>query len=943
MTFKITQDTINAALKKVITTQVNEPQSPILEQQKEVAEVELKEKFISLRDDLRPSPVIKGPQTAKKIIPSDLSNKILSKGDFNLLVQESENRPEDFEPLKVTRANALNQLNDIGFLRTIGLRPTVKKTSADPATLAAAKRYFSVDSQSFGPRTEAYTKDKIEDNETFVTDSLRGRAGKYWTIDQQNNNFTFVDSSDPSVKSTSPYTFKTQEVYNSLEPSDFGRVEQWVTVKGNRKMFQTANKEYSKDLWNQYIRGGLFVGSTKKGNGQPIQFSSTIKENELYFDHAYEMPVPFSSDEIKDFQVPQGALVAETKPEYNFFIKDYEETITKRKDVLDNTLPNLYVFMSELKNENPNPEFRNLITLDDTLETNEQIVRRKEGRQKFDIKDHPIGQYYDLFARQYSTAVKNGAVERLSKRFSNIAVPIEEIDLFNSFNQKSEMFPMLVDIRLGTDRTTTFAQILEDSQMTNAFMTRIINRHIDGEATVMNAEVAIETIVQRADGDNKEKISKFESVKKRAWNLAEILEDLRKGDVNLNSDSSIFLGDYNQETRTLAGPEFKFFKSLMFSIVQGKFQALVKDKFRTLDEVLTGESAYSETVMYRISKHEFGPAGQPIQNVWLPNSNRIDVLRFLDTQVKYNKRYVYKIWAYQMVIGTKYWYTDLNTESYDHHASYKTHMEPSVMLVETPIMETTLRITDKPPIPPEVDIIPYKGIDNEMLFYMKSSVGEFDAEPVMIQPTDQAIFNTIRESQKKKTGEKITFGTDDHPTTYQIFRIEKQPTAYSDFTGNLRASVDTDFSLKSLQSATSISHIDGIEPNKKYYYIFRTIDVHGHVSNPTPVFEVEMINENGLIFPTIRTVDFKEMARTPDKPARRFIQIVPNVLQSLINEEKSGYNTAKTADEVKRKIHLGVTTDAVWGKRFKVRLTSKSTGKKIELNFGFEHKDAEKA
>lgn len=938
MAFKITPDIVQSALKATITTRTIEAESPVVrearEQEERVKEKvkksskrkkKRKKKKKQITDGLHPAPIIQGMKSEKKIVPTDGRGRMLNEEEFRVEIQDTESRPEDFVALREV---------------------VVEKTPPPTEVLAAGKRHLSVDTQVFGPRTADFVADTIENNNRFVMDALRGRAGKYWTVDEKGKNFTFVEQVVSSVRDAVPYTFNVQEAHNAPEESDFGRTRQWVALKGNRKFFENARGEYSPDLWRSYVRGGEYVGSSKKSKGQAIVYSPSIRENEFFFDHVYELPVPFVDKEIKEYQVPQGALVAEINHEYNFYIKDYEETVTRRKDVLDNTLPNLYVFMSELRNEEPNPEFNNFISLDDTIATSEQLTglaARKVGREPFDIKKHPIGQYFDLYAHQYTKAVQNGSVERLARKFSNIAVPIEEIDLFNRFNEKSEMFPMLVDIRLGTDKTTTFAQILSDSQLTNAFMARVINRAIRGESANLDTQVASEIIVQREGGDNRRKVSRFESMGKRIWNVAELVEDLRQGDEQLDPERAVFLGNHEEEIRANSGPQFQFFKSLMFAIFLGKFQSLVKQKFRTFEEVMSGEPAYSETVMYRIAKFEFNNAGQPIQNFWLPNSNDIDVLRFLDTQVKYNKRYFYKVWAYQLVIGTRYWYTDLDADSYDHHATFMANMEPSIQLIETPYLETSVRVTDKPPVPPDVDIIPFKGNDSEMKFYMKGNVGEFDAEPVLIQPTDAAIFNTIRDSQSRGLMEKITFGADDQPSVFQIFRLTERPKSYGDFTGNLWATINTDVNLESLQGATSAAFVDQIMPNTKYYYIVRTIDVHGHLSNPTPVFEVEVINENGLVFPTIRCVEFQEMARGSEKPARRFIQIVPNVLQSLINEEKSGYEDAQTAADVERKINLGVTTDAVWDKRFKIRLTSKSTGKKIELNIGFEHKNAEKA
>ena len=38
-----------------------------------------------------------------------------------------------------------------------------------------------------------------------------------------------------------------------------------------------------------------------------------------------------------------------------------------------------------------------------------------------------------------------------------------------------------------------------------------------------------------------------------------------------------------------------------------------------------------------------------------------------------------------------------------------------------------------------------------------------------------------------------------------------------------------------------------------------------------------------------------------------------------------------------REIPIGIEEEQVWGKSFKIRLTSKRTGKKIDLNVSFEH------
>ena len=52
---------------------------------------------------------------------------------------------------------------------------------------------------------------------------------------------------------------------------------------------------------------------------------------------------------------------------------------------------------------------------------------------------------------------------------------------------------------------------------------------------------------------------------------------------------------------------------------------------------------------------------------------------------------------------------------------------------------------------------------------------------------------------------------------------------------------------------------DTIKPNTTYYYMFRTRDRHGKVSNPSPIYSVELVDEDGKIYALINTYE-------PQKP-----------------------------------------------------------------------------
>jgi hypothetical protein len=120
--------------------------------------------------------------------------------------------------------------------------------------------------------------------------------------------------------------------------------------------------------------------------------------------------------------------------------------------------------------------------------------------------------------------------------------------------------------------------------------------------------------------------------------------------------------------------------------------------------------------------------------------------------------------------------------------------------------------------------------------------------------------------------------------------------------------------------------------------MFRSIDVHGNISLPTEVYEVEMIDDEGTIYPIIKAIELKEKnMNATSKAFKRFLKIKPATKQIFFNE--TGYNGLDTAPTDTSQLSLGLAEEeSAWGQRFKVRLTSRQTGKKIDINFQFDYK-----
>ena len=181
----------------------------------------------------------------------------------------------------------------------------------------------------------------------------------------------------------------------------------------------------------------------------------------------------------------------------------------------------------------------------------------------------------------------------------------------------------------------------------------------------------------------------------------------------------------------------------------------------------------------------------------------------------------------------------------------------------------------------------------------------------------------------------IHFTTDDFPIKYEIFRTSVAPTSYADFFDKKIIDLSTALVTDMDHKGTAVAFIDTLQFDQKYYYTFRSTDVHGKISYPAPVYEVELVNVSGGVYLEQRVIEFADdIVVDKEKTMRRFIQIVPNLPQRLIQQDMIDLEQTNPA---KLKVNLSTSREKVWGQNYKLRLTSKLTGKKIDINFRCEH------
>ena len=185
---------------------------------------------------------------------------------------------------------------------------------------------------------------------------------------------------------------------------------------------------------------------------------------------------------------------------------------------------------------------------------------------------------------------------------------------------------------------------------------------------------------------------------------------------------------------------------------------------------------------------------------------------------------------------------------------------------------------------------------------------------------------------------EILFRSEDNELIkhFEVFRMNKKPRDYFDFDGKLYKVLDLDC------ITNTKGFVDNIESNRKYYYTFRSVDVHGNKSNPTTVFEVELVDDGGLVYMLLKPIILTRKAETqPSINARRYIYITPSLLQKQIGTKQFMFDSKvlKTVAHVKT-AKLGPDSksgvEGVWKKQIKVRITSTKTNRKFDINLSFE-------
>ena len=450
----------------------------------------------------------------------------------------------------------------------------------------------------------------------------------------------------------------------------------------------------------------------------------------------------------------------------------------------------------------------------------------------------------------------------------------------------------------------------------------------------------------------------------------------------------------------------------------------------------------TETMAYRIEKtatiiNDNGvPTTGPIQNIYFTNSTNLGIeLSYLDSQVRPNTSYTYRVYEYILTKGYRYKYSDLRPtrliannnldgttfrllesafsftpiisadlqnclEFYDANtnltapaiaplseenlaislseaqviddkwgpygltklsstntsgptgaqvrsseryiADFYVHIEPSLKLVETLVAEKELKITDSPPHAP--DVTPYQKMNDSQIigFYIMQDAPIPTTYPTPLNITEEIMRQDYLNAYGYTTAEKIKNVSISKSRYLEVYRIDRRPNSISDFDDSLIYTKD--LKIEGYDNVhRNCFYEEKVTTNKKYYYIFRFRNENGILGQWSPIQVVELINDGGYKYADFGVIYessfriFKDLVTT--KPFKKLFRAPPAIPQVAVDDSEADYDSP--AYEQYSNIKVGSVDDPLWDKTFKIRLTSKKTGNKIDLNVTYRLRENE--
>lgn len=688
-----------------------------------------------------------------------------------------------------------------------------------------------------------------------------------------------------------------------------------LIYEGNGNYLLVADKtKFSSEI----IENGLLVKKFDKNSWYKFLnkiipgFSNTSSTNpaEVYEDFYFEINEPINIPQNdKNFSVASNFLNKEFV--YNFY-NEQHEFLTNNIFFDVATLPDIFSILNDRK-LNVRTEEENLkLSLGGLIPNALVDSLFLSNRNNETLQD-----YFSDYAKKYNSEEALLVKKQLKNKNTEIILNETKINLINNFVKNYVPFPFYCSLRFSNPSLNkdNFINRLRSVAKAEEELLQYISSNINDRPTNFINDSGQLNEISMPSLDFKDWIAEGLGVENNNFVFS-------RSTLGTDGVSSAAANEAAANAGIVIPPQqISSQDAIKFINVYKLTKQILKEKARKPENIFD-LPCHSEVLFFKIEKRLFDNNSTPIQTFLFPaNSN--EIINFIDTQIKYGTEYYYSIKAFVLLVGSKYSYTPFNYNSgllldndlANGYYRVKVESKPDYRIVEVPYCKFSGAIYEKPFCRPQIKI---EQNNNQalinILFPIKESLEEI--EPIEINDFDS--LKKVSIAQDNEEADKIFCLTDfSGHKDVEIFRSDVRPKNYLSFQGKL---------LKTLRlEQNSNSFTENIVKNVKYYYTFRFLNKHNLPSNPSVVYEVEMVTENDFSQLLIKEINLKEPPkRTNSKDLKRYLLVRPSIIQT---QPRFG-PIVNSVDDVQ----LGSKISDVWNKNIIIRIKSKKTNRIIEIN-----------
>jgi hypothetical protein len=686
-----------------------------------------------------------------------------------------------------------------------------------------------------------------------------------------------------------------------------------------------------------------------------VQTSQQLNTSETaeYTDFNFSYVAPFENSKNNGFSSTSLASKLELKSNYISTNTQYD------KASADASQESLLIDYNTLL-------LKDLIRPKDGENTLQKILLFNGAIASFSLADDKRS--YNRFLNSYSLSVSASATRGSvsagkRKTYNNVIIDGDTIKVLNSQTNTKKPFLNNINLKLTKD---TSKQILNSFKETNLNLillkrlSAVFTSNQGNKKNVVlnkkNLQIAqqdtseLDSILGNRINEDLRTVTSIENASVNYYSINEFINTFK----NFSIDTTTLFYKYSSldETRPLILSDKKpvppNLSDIFLHTLAIKLDTIIKDNIRSYEDMINGKECHSEIIGFKIEKRR--KLNNALVQTIIFENNDSDYLEYYDTQILKNTEYTYELKYLLAVLGNKYSYKKLEQNSTNNIYNYKYQIinEPEIGIFEVnanPVNSVAMDLftpMKTPPAAPVVIPITFKDVSDKIKFNFIKNTDRYREPYIIVQDQDieklqklwqmQDIPDSLRKldtsilfSSELNTGVNPHIKEDGEERfieKYEIFKTTVPPTSYADFKNKLLTTI----------SKTSFLD-DKLEPNTKYYYMFRSINSDSFTSNPTNVFEIELVRNSGVVYPIIKDYQFEELKISqPSKEFNKYLFISPAYLQTLMRLVNESQIQTATTD-----VFLGPEQNAVWNKKFKIRLTSKQTGRKIDVNFTMKY------